>query len=164
MTIEECVPSDAGKLLEYLRAVGGESDNLSFGAEGIGCSIEAEEEYIRAMTQSENGILLVARDGREIVGDVSISRMARRMSHRGELGIAVRCEYQNRGIGSRLMAEALKRAREYGFDLIELELRADNAAARRLYEKFGFVKFGTHPAFFKLDGEDIPFDYMYLRL
>ncbi len=164
MRIERCVPSDAEKMLEYLRAVGAESDNLSFGGEGIGASVEDEKKFISEMSDSENGILLVVRDGDEIVADASLSRMARRMSHRGELGIAVRREYQNRGLGSRLMAEMLDFARAHDFDSIELEVRSDNKPAIGLYEKFGFRKIGEHPAFFKIDGECIPFDYMYLKL
>ena len=34
--IRLAMPENAEELLEYLRIVGGESDNLSFGAEGIG--------------------------------------------------------------------------------------------------------------------------------
>ena len=33
--IEKATPSDAAMLLEYLKKVGGETDNLTFGPEGM---------------------------------------------------------------------------------------------------------------------------------
>lgn len=44
--------------------------------------------------------------------------------------------------------------------MLDLQVRSDNVRAIRLYEKFGFQKTGTHPAFFKMDGQYIAFDYM----
>ena len=35
ITYRTAVPSDAVQILEYLKQVGGETDNLSFGADGI---------------------------------------------------------------------------------------------------------------------------------
>ena len=40
--IKKAEPSDAAMLLEYLKQVGGESDNLTFGPEGMPFSVEAE--------------------------------------------------------------------------------------------------------------------------
>ena len=34
-TIERARPEDAAALLEYLKIIGGETDNLSFGPEGV---------------------------------------------------------------------------------------------------------------------------------
>ncbi len=63
-----------------------------------------------------------------------------------------------------LLLAVIEFARENGFEIIDLQVRSDNAAAIHLYEKFGFERIGTHPSFFKIDGDDVPFDYMYLRL
>lgn len=41
---------------------------------------------------------------------------------------------------------------------------SDNTRAIRLYEKFGFQKLCTLPAFFKINGQDIDFDLMALCL
>ncbi len=40
--IEKALPEDAVSILEYLKIVGGETDNLTFGAEGMAISVEAE--------------------------------------------------------------------------------------------------------------------------
>ncbi len=162
--IERATADDAAEMLEYLKLVGAQSDNMTFGAEGVGCTVAEEAEFITRMSDAKNGILLVARADGRIVGDASLSRLPRRMSHRGELGIAVLAEYQRRGIGDRLLSAVIDFARENSFLLIELEARHDNAAATALYRKHGFELIGTHPSFFRLNGEDIPFDIMCLRL
>lgn len=43
-------------------------------------------------------------------------------------------------------------------------MRSDNVRAIRLYEKFGFRKLCTFPAFFRIGGQDIDFDVMLLQL
>lgn len=161
--IQRASREDAEKMLEYLKTVGGQTDNLTFGAEGLPFTAEEKAEYISNTENSRDEIMLVAKDGEKIVGDASLSRLPRRMSHRGDLGIAVVKEYWNRGVGSALLSEIIEMAKENGFEIIELQVRCDNTAAVHLYEKFGFEKFGTHPSFFKMS-EDIPFYYMYLKL
>lgn len=164
ITIEKASADDAEALLNYLKQVGGETDNLTFGAEGLPITVAEEEEYIRSAAASTDNIMLVAKHNGKIIGDASLSRLPRRMSHRGDFGIAVLKAYQNMGIGSRLLGEIIKLAKEASFEVIDLQARADNAAAIRLYEKFGFEKIGVHPSFFKINGSDIAFYYMYLRL
>lgn len=62
------------------------------------------------------------------------------------------------------MLYLLQRTTEESFEIIELQVRSDNAVAIHLYEKFGFQKFGTHKSFFKIGKEEISFDYMYLEI
>ncbi len=47
-------------------------------------------------------------------------------------------QYQGRGVGSDLLAEAERLARERGCCKLTLEVHDTNANAKRLYEKFGF--------------------------
>ena len=82
------------------------------------------------------------------------------MSHRGEFGISVRKAYWGYGAASALMEAVLAFAVENGFEQINLEVRSNNLRAIRLYEKFGFRKLCTFPAFFKLNGQYIDFDLM----
>lgn len=60
------------------------------------------------------------------------------------------------------MQEILKFAEANGFEQLNLEVRSDNTRAIRLYEKFGFQKLCTFPAFFKINSQDIDFDLMTL--
>ncbi len=159
--IEKATPSDAAALLAYLKQVGGESDNLTFGSEGLPFTAEAEADYLSQWEQSKDGVILLAKENGIIVGNASLHRQPRRAAHRGELAVSVRKACWNRGIGGWLLVEILAFAKENGFDIVDLQVRSDNATAIHLYEKNGFRKLGTHPAFFVIDGEEIPVDYMY---
>ncbi len=164
ITIERASADDAEALLNYLKQIGGETDNLTFGAEGLPITVSEEKRYIDSAAASADNIMLVAKHNGKIIGDASLSRLPRRMSHRGDLGIAVLRDYWNTGVGSRLLGEIIRLARGASFEVIDLQVRTDNTAAIRLYEKFGFEKIGSHPSFFKISNSDIPFYYMCLRL
>ena len=47
---------------------------------------------------------------------------------------------------------------------IRLDVYENNIPAIKLYEKFGFRKLCTFPAFFRIGGQDIDFDVMLLQL
>ena len=162
--IEKATPSDAAMLLEYLKQVGGETDNLTFGPEGMPFSIEAEAEFISNMENSCDDIMLLAKNDNKIVGCASLSRLPRRMKHRGDFAISVAKDYWNKGIGSKLLDNIIVFARENNFEIIDLQVRSDNKRAIYLYEEYGFKKIGEHPAFFKIGDENISFDIMCLEL
>lgn len=164
ITIEQATPADAAAMLAYLRQVGGETNNLTFGAEGLPVSVEEEAAHIARLQNSPDGILLVAKAQGRIIGDASLARLPRRMRHRGDFGIAVIREYWNRGVGGKLLDGIIRFAREHDFDCIDLQVRCDNPGAIHLYEKFGFQKLCTYPGFFKLGEERVDFDFMCLHL
>ena len=163
-TIARARAEDAAALLAYLRVVGSETDNLSFGAEGVPLGVDEEAAYLQRQEGSADNVQYVAKANGEIIGTASLNRKPRRMSHRGELGISLKKAWWGRGIASALMREILRFAGANGFEQLNLEVRSDNTRAIRLYEKFGFRKLCTFPAFFKIDGRPINFDLMYLPL
>lgn len=164
ITIEKATATDAAELLEFFKKIGGETDNLTFGEEGIPISVERETKYLESMENSKDHIMLLAKENGKIIGDASLDRLSRRMSHRGDLGIAISKEYWNKGIGSQLLRGIIDFAKDNEFEIVELQVRSDNISAIHLYEKYGFKKIGTHPAFFKIGNEYIDFDYMCLSL
>ncbi len=164
ITVRDARPDDAEKLLEYLKRIGGETDNISCGAEGLPFSVEAEQKFIENVSTDEKSVMLVALDCDEIIGDVSLAGMQRRMGHRAELGISVVKSHWGNGIGSILMARAIDYAKRNNIEIIDLNVRADNTRAIQLYKKFGFKTIGTHPCGMKINGDDIALDYMYLDL
>ena len=162
--INRAVPEDAGEILLFLKQIGSESDNLSFGGEGLGFSVKDEESYLSKIQSSKDDIMLVARCDGKIVGSASLSRLPRRMGHRGDFSVSVLKDYWNKGIGSQLLCAILNFAKKNSFEIIDLQVRSDNMPAIHLYEKYGFKKIGTHPAFFKIGNAKIPFDYMVLEI
>ena len=163
-TIVRACAEDAAALLEYLKIVGGETDNLSFGAEGVPLSVDEEGAYLRSQAESADNVQFLAKIDHEIIGTASLNRKPRRMSHRGEFGISLKKAYWGYGIASALTEKILSFAKENGFEQLNLEVRSDNTRAIRLYEKYGFRKLCTFPAFFKIDGVPVDFDLMNLEL
>ncbi len=162
--IRETTAEDAGKMIEYLKRIGGETDNLTFGKEGLSVTIEQEREYFRQVHDDGKSVHYSAwRDG-ELVGEASLSGLPRRMSHIAELGITVIKAEWNKGIGSMLMERLMEYARRAGIEMIRLEVRSDNAGAIHLYEKFGFKRTGTMPAYFKIGNEYFDAEVMFLDL
>ena len=162
--IQRALPEDAQALLDYIRIIGGESDNLSFGAEGLPFTVEQEADFIRAHLGESKSILLIAKDGDVIVGNGSLDVLPRRMYHRAELGISVLRGYWGKGIGTMLLRELIAHGKKEGLDGISLEVRTDNTRAISLYNKFGFEKVATYPGYMKIDNVLVDMDLMYLKL
>lgn len=162
--IKNARPEDAAAILEYLKIIGGETDNLNMGAEGMPITVEAEEAFLRSMIDSADGVMYAAKASGEIIGIASVSRKKRRMSHRASIGISVRRCAWHGGVGTALMEALIAFARKNGIEQLELEVRSDNDRAIRLYERFGFTKAGTIPAFLKVNGENFACDHMVLSL
>ena len=101
--IENARPEDAAAILEYLKIVGGETDNLNMGAEGIPIAVEVEEAFLRSMLDSSDDVMYAAKADGEIIGIANVSRLKRRMSHRASIGISVRQCAWHCGVGTALL-------------------------------------------------------------
>lgn len=162
--IRENLAADAEQALAYMHQIGAESDNLTFGEEGLSITIKSEREYLQSVHQDSHSVSIGAFDGKSMIGNGSLSGMSRRMSHLAELGLSVRKAYWNKGIGGRLLETLVMYARENGIELIYLDVRSDNASAIHLYQKYGFKKTGSYPAYFKIGDKYYDFDLMVLDL
>lgn len=105
------------------------------------------EQWRKRLAEPPEGLFsLVACVEQEVVGQLSLqtfpSRPRRR--HAGQIGMAVRDDWQGRGVGSALMQAAVDLADKWlNLTRLELEVYVDNEPAIRLYEKFGFKIEGT---------------------
>lgn len=153
--IRRAVADDAGPVLEYLRKVGGETINLTFGSEGPGLTEEEERKYLERVARSDNSLAILAVAGETIVGGLTFDGGTRpRLRHVGEFGISVAQEYAGMGIG-RAMIEYLITWAERGGVVrkINLKVRVENAAAIRLYERMGWVHEGRTTRDMMIDGQ-----------
>ena len=90
--------------------------------------------------------MLVAEVDGDLVGNAGLHSMGRsaRRRHAGYIGMAVRDDWQGKGVGSALMAAIVDLADNWlGYRRLELTVYTDNAAALALYRKFGFELEGT---------------------
>ncbi len=68
------------------------------------------------------------------------------------LDLAVAPKFRRRGVARALVEHMLER--EDGIDLVVLEVRKSNSAARGLYRSFGFAELGVRERYYADDGED----------
>jgi ribosomal protein S18 acetylase RimI-like enzyme len=96
----------------------------------------------------------VALAGTELVGwcDTWIRPQAG-WQHSGVLGMGVLRSHRGRGIGASLLEATLQRAKERGLTRIELAVRVDNVAAKKLYDRFGFSVEGICRRHQRIDGQ-----------
>ncbi|MFA5005913.1 MAG: GNAT family protein [Candidatus Izemoplasmatales bacterium] len=154
LAIRRAGPADAEAMLDYLHAVGGESDNLLFGSEGVPYAVEQEREMLQKLSEAKTSAMFLGiLDGR-IVSVVNVNAPTRpRIAHTCEIGVSVRKECWNLGVGSAMMDRLVRFARSTGIlEVIHLSVRSDNLHAIRLYERTGFVKIGTYEKYMKVDG------------
>ena len=165
ITYRAARPSDAAQLLSFLKAVGGESDNLSFGADRVPFCAEQEEHFLENLSKDSRSVMLLALDGETIVANGCIEGYKNlRFRHRCNLAISVRKPYWGNGIGSEMMRRLIAFAKESGAEVISLEVRSDNKRAKALYRKFGFTRYGVYEKFFKLGDAYFGADCMNLFL
>jgi RimJ/RimL family protein N-acetyltransferase len=98
---------------------------------------------------------LGAFEGDQLVGAVTCDRDPRaKVRHIGHVtGMMVRREAQGRGIGRLLLDTLIERASaEADLHQLTLNVTAGNDAALRLYERAGFVRYGTLPRAIRTGG------------
>ena len=109
------------------------------------------DQYTR-MAKGVTQLMVNAFDGDRAVGNCSISRNRNhiKLKHRCDLAIALVQEYTGCGLGTILMEKAIAKAREMGFEQIELGVYEDNERGLALYRKMGFKETGKFLRAFKL--------------
>lgn len=104
--------------------------------------------------------VLVAVAGSEVAGHAVIT------AREGEAelaNLAVGAAHRGAGVGEVLLAGAVDVARGRGARRILLAVRGSNAAALRLYERFGFRGIGSHESYYKDPSEDARIMLLKLR-
>ncbi|MBR5428295.1 MAG: GNAT family N-acetyltransferase [Clostridia bacterium] len=138
LTFRPMTPSDEDEIRRFYADMGEESAaffNVNHGNEH------------RTLEFFENGKpdhrFFVAADGDRIAGLVFIWDIDRALPW---LGIAVRDDYQGRGVGTFLLRALFDLLNDRGHGGLILRTAKNNTGAQRLYEKTGFERMGEHPS------------------
>jgi len=140
------VVGDAKAILDYLKIVGAETDNLTFGAEGHPNTVEQEEKFIASIGKDHNGIMLLGLVEDEIIAIGSLFGSSReRLKHSLELGISVKRAYWHMGVASKVIKQMIEIAQTFEHVIqVTLSVIVDNQRAIGLYHKLGFIDTGIH--------------------
>jgi [ribosomal protein S18]-alanine N-acetyltransferase len=91
----------------------------------------------------------------EIACEVAGFAIVRLVATEAELeSIVVAARWRGRGVGRLLLSESARQAKELGATRLDLEVRASNAAAIRLYRGAGFVETGRRRGYYRDPEED----------
>ena len=155
LQIRPPIKEDAAAILEYLKIVGGETDNLTFGPEGHPNTIEQEERFIESIGKDDNVIMLLGLVGEQIGAIGSLFGSPRpKLRHSVELGISVKRAYWHMGVATSIIKSMIKWAKEKDHIIqVTLSVVFDNYNAIALYHKLGFVDTGRHARQIKVNDE-----------
>jgi ribosomal protein S18 acetylase RimI-like enzyme len=139
VVIRRATPRDARAFHTFWRAIVAEERYVR--TEEVREPIRAFRRRFRGRSASEAHLLALRGD--RLVGHVTIERDRHPVTrHVASLAIAVAADERGRGIGRRLMREAMDWAKRAGVEKIVLSVYPHNEAAISLYRSFGFVEEG----------------------
>jgi ribosomal-protein-alanine N-acetyltransferase len=128
------------------------------------CTIEEVSElsawgwdaYHHEMQSRTDTIMLVARhDAKSYEHQLAGFIVARVFADELHVNnVAIRPEFRGRGLGSTLLQTTLNEARTRSARIAQLEVRAANEAAQRLYQRCGFEVVGRRKNYYREPTED----------
>ncbi|HEV2303351.1 MAG TPA: GNAT family N-acetyltransferase [Stellaceae bacterium] len=126
------------------------------------------ENYWKGVLLVPERRLVVGRLDGVIAGSAQLSRAPRNneaQAFAGTLTSAFVAPWaRGHGLGSGIVRECERLAREMGLAVLNLDLRATQDAAIRLYERLGYRRWGTHPVYARVEGTIVPGHYYYKPL
>jgi ribosomal protein S18 acetylase RimI-like enzyme len=145
LIIRSVQKDDASNMLHYLKVIGGESDNLLFGPEGVPMTLEQEEKFLESSSNNATFPMFVGLVDQNIVSVINASGSTReRVAHLAEIGISVLKAYWHQGIGRHMMTYLIDHVKKIGtVNTLHLRVRTDNINAISLYQSMGFEIIGT---------------------
>ena len=155
VVIRPARPHDAGALVSLAQAVGAEPEGWLIASDGWP-DVAAERRLLRTLRRHLDAQVFVAESPDGILGRLSVARDPHPASrHVADLGLMVAAEHRRRGIGRRLLEQAVDWARAAGVRKLELHVFPHNAPAIALYESFGFAREGYRRGHYLRDGRSL---------
>jgi RimJ/RimL family protein N-acetyltransferase len=139
LRVSDVSPDDATDIVDYVDRVGAETDFLSFGPGEFELTVAREEAFIERFLRGRVNVMMKGVVDGQLIALLSVKReLQPRLRHVGELGVSVLRNHWGAGVGTHLIASALRVCRARGLRKISLKVRDDNARAIAVYERLGF--------------------------
>lgn len=155
LVVREANEEDAEAIIEFIQAVGDESDNLTFAGSEFNPTIEEERSVLRDHLEKSNQIFVIALIDGKIAGQMNAKASHKsRLRHACEIGISTRKHHWGKGVATEVLTYLIEWAQSNPV-IRKVNLRANvtNKKALALYERMGFQHEGIHKRDFFLDGE-----------
>lgn len=158
------LPSDAEAALEYMKITAAETPFLLRTPEEVTLTVADEEKYLsRVATDPNTASIFCFVDG-VLAGNCNISRRTKQKNrHRASIGIALKQEFWNLGIGTALFDEMIAIAENWGLMQIELEVFEGNERGIALYHKMGFETVSFVPNAIRMSDGSYVKEYLMIR-
>jgi RimJ/RimL family protein N-acetyltransferase len=116
--------------------------------------VEAWKEQISHNQSDETGVVVVAREGKELIGMCGLGRGHwPKTRHSGIIwGVYVRPAWRGKHIAHAMLDECAKWATAHGLVVLKLGVVTTNQAAIHCYQHWGFSVYGTEPKANLVDG------------
>lgn len=165
VNIQSCPAEAAEELIKTVKTYLAESEYMLTGPDDFDPSPEQEKLWITFFLENDNSLLLVAKQGNKILGNIDITGGKREMTkHTAIIGMGLLKEWRNAGLGTALLNEGIQWARQNPLlEKLWLQVFAQNTPAIRLYKNAGFEVSGIQKRFFKTK-DNIYFDNVIMSL
>ncbi|MGL6104874.1 GNAT family N-acetyltransferase [Romboutsia sp.] len=146
---------DAKNIIDFYNIVGGETTFLSFCEGEYRVSVEQQASIIKSCNESNNNTMIIALVDDKIIGIGTISsNQKKKGKHVGILGIVIKKEYCNIGLGRIIMDYLIDWCKSNKITKkISLVSSQNNPNAIELYKKCGFEVEGILKNEVCIDGE-----------
>lgn len=158
------IKEDAQLMWEYINTLSKEKTYIRLQGEEV--SLEEEEKYLNSQLDKINknlAVLLLVIVKGKVIGISGIEMKNRIEKHVGGFGISIAKEFRGEGIGSNLIQLVLDEAEKNipQLETVTLGVFSNNDWAKKMYEKFGFVEYGSLHNGIKLENGYADHVYMY---
>jgi phosphinothricin acetyltransferase len=150
MIIRDAVEADLPAIIEIYNAI---VPTRMVTAELEPTTVEARLPWFREHSPDEYPFWVAESDGR-VIGWLDFKKFLPRCAYRGtaEISVYVDEQFRRRGVGQRLLEEAVARSPSLGITALVGLIFGHNEPSLKLFQRFGFERWGFFPAVAQLDG------------
>ena len=138
---------DGQAVFDVFNLTHGQTDYLLTYPDENSFDAASEADFLKAKTESENEIELIAVVDGVVAGTAGIESLGSKykVRHRAEFGIGIAKQFWGLGIGRALTESCIECARKAGYSQLELTVVSENHTAVSLYESVGCKEYGRNP-------------------